>query len=156
MARLGIAYDLLPHESDILHLGFWRQAFEMLKACGAVRKESEGKNAGCWVMSLAASPEFADLDDPDKILVRSNGTVTYVGKDIAYQMWKFGLLGRDFLYKRFTWRPETPVYDLWATTSVDGAADAPSFGHAETVYNVIDTRQSYLQRVVAAGLRMAS
>ena len=96
-----------PHESDILHLGFWRRAFEVLREAGAIRLESEGKNAGCWVMSLEASPEFAAMDDPDKILVRSNGTVTYTGKDIAYQLWKLGLLedpdGRrhDFGYAQF-------------------------------------------------------
>ncbi|MBD3857134.1 MAG: arginine--tRNA ligase [Acidobacteria bacterium] len=84
MARLGIAYDLLTHESDILHLGFWQRAFEILRDAGAIRLEDVGKNAGCWVMSLEASPEFADMDDPNKILVRSNGTVTYTGKDIAY------------------------------------------------------------------------
>ena len=108
MARLGIPYDVLPHESDILHLGFWSRAFEMLKEAGAIRLEEDGKNAGCWVMSLADSPEFADMDDPDKILVRSNGTVTYTGKDIAYQLWKLGLLvdpdgsRHDFGYIGFT------------------------------------------------------
>jgi arginyl-tRNA synthetase len=67
MARLGVAYDLLPHESDILHLGFWQRAFELLRETGAIRLEEDGKNAGCWVMSLATSPEFADMDDPDKM-----------------------------------------------------------------------------------------
>ena len=71
-------------------------AFERLKESGAVRLETEGKNAGCWVMPLAESEEFAGLEDPDKVIVRSDGTVTYVGKDIAYQLWKFGLLGADF------------------------------------------------------------
>jgi arginyl-tRNA synthetase len=103
------------------------------------------------VMDLPGVLEGAGEDQ--KVIVRSNGTVTYVGKDIAYQMWKFGLLGRDFLFTPVTWDPEPPLYELWATTSKDGSKDAPHFGHAETVYNVIDTRQSYLQRVVAAGLR---
>ncbi len=171
MARLGIAYDLLPHESDILHLGFWRQAFEMLKACGAVRLESEGKNAGCWVMSLAASPEFADLDDPDKILVRSNGTVTYTGKDIAYQLWKLGLLvgsdGRrlDFGYRPFArWTRPGPALPLCygeegtalVRTTCDRAEASPSgsFGAGARIYNVIDVRQSYPQRVVKEAVRV--
>ncbi len=96
MARLGIGYDILTHESAILGLHFFDQAFERLKETGAVVLEADGKNAGCWVMPLAGSEEFAGLEDPDKVIVRSDGTVTYVGKDIAYQLWKFGLLGRDF------------------------------------------------------------
>ncbi len=171
MARLGVAYDLLPHESDILHLGFWRQAFEMLEASGAVRLAAEGKNAGCWVMSLAASPEFADLDDPDKILVRSNGTVTYTGKDIAYQLWKLGLLagadGRrlDFGYRTFArWTRPGPALPLCygdqgqalVRTSSDRADALPSasFGAGARIYNVIDVRQSYPQRVVKEAVRV--
>jgi len=151
MDRIGVRYDLVPKESDILALKFWGDAFSRLKESAAIKRVESGKNAGCWVMDLPGV--FPGAGEDQKVIVRSNGTVTYVGKDIAYQMWKFGLLGREFLYARFDWRPETPVYDLWATTSSDGAMDAPPFGRAETVYNVIDTRQSYLQRVVAAGLR---
>jgi len=148
MRRLGIGYDLLTHESDILALDFFTHAFEMLKGAGAVRLEREGKNAGCWVMPLAESEEFAGLEDPDKVIVRSDGTVTYVGKDIAYQLWKFGLLGKDFGYRR--WREE----GVWETSHGDGpaAADHPAFGGAGRVINVIDARQSYLQKIVRAGL----
>ncbi len=145
MARLGIGYDLLTHESDILALHFFAIAFEKLQATGAVQKEADGKNAGCWVMPLAETPEFAGLEDPDKVIVRSDGTVTYVGKDIAYQLWKFGLLGKDFGYR---WWKEA---ELWTTTT-DGAAEHPAFGGGSRVVNVIDARQSYLQRVVRAGL----
>ncbi len=145
MRRLGIGYDLLTHESHILGLHFFAGAFEHLKASGAVRLESEGKNAGCWVMPLADSEEFAGLEDPDKVIVRSDGTVTYVGKDIAYQLWKFGLLGRDFAYRY--WMEE----GLWET-ALEGAADHPDFGRAARVVNVIDNRQSYLQKIVRAGV----
>jgi arginyl-tRNA synthetase len=151
MDRIGVRYDLVPKESDILALKFWEDAFARLKSAAAIKMIETGKNAGCWVMDLPGVLEGAGEDQ--KVIVRSNGTVTYVGKDIAYQMWKFGLLGRDFLFTPVTWDPEPPLYELWATTSKDGSKDAPHFGHAETVYNVIDTRQSYLQRVVAAGLR---
>ena len=151
MDRIGVRYDLVPKESDILALKFWGDAFLRLKASAAIKRVETGKNAGCWVMDLPGVLEGAGEDQ--KVIVRSNGTVTYVGKDIAYQMWKFGLLGRDFLYTRVDWGPEEPAYELWGTTSSEGDPDAPPFGHAETVYNVIDTRQSYLQRVVAAGLR---
>jgi arginyl-tRNA synthetase len=146
MRRLGIGYDLLTRESDILALRFFATAFAQLKASGAVRLEKEGKNAGCWVMPLADTPEFAGLEDPDKVIVRSDGTVTYVGKDIAYQLWKFGLLGQDFQY-RF-WDEE----GVWETAHEGGAGEHPPFGGAARVINVIDARQSYLQKIVRAGL----
>ncbi|HEX4952903.1 MAG TPA: arginine--tRNA ligase [Thermoanaerobaculia bacterium] len=146
MRRLDIGYDLLTHESAILGLHFFSTAFEQLKARGAVRLEAEGKNRGCWVMPLAESEEFAGLEDPDKVIVRSDGTVTYVGKDIAYQLWKFGLLGRDFQY-RF-WRQE----GLWQSVVEGGEEPHPPFGGAHRVVNVIDARQSYLQKIVRAGL----
>ncbi|HEX9944022.1 MAG TPA: arginine--tRNA ligase [Thermoanaerobaculia bacterium] len=146
MRRLDVSYDLLTHESDILGLQFFERAFGRLKESGAVRLEKEGKNAGCWVMPLAQSAEFAGLEDPDKVIIRSDGTVTYVGKDIAYQLWKFGLLGCDFGY-RF-WQQE----GVWETTQT-GVEGHPVFGHACRVYNVIDVRQSYLQKIVRAGLQ---
>ncbi|HYH46185.1 MAG TPA: arginine--tRNA ligase [Thermoanaerobaculia bacterium] len=146
MRRLGIGYDLLTHESDILGLQFFEHAFGRLKESGAVRLEKEGKNAGCWVMPLSESKEFAGLEDPDKVIIRSDGTVTYVGKDIAYQLWKFGLLGRDFGY-RF-WDEQ----GVWVTTR-QGVQEHPAFGGARHVINVIDARQSYLQKIVRAGLQ---
>ena len=152
MGRLKITYDLLPRESDIIGLRFWEKTFELLKQTNAIVYVDEGKNKGCWVMRLTGSEGFQDMQDADKIIVRSNGTVTYVGKDIAYQMWKFGLLGRDFRYRFFERTPEG-MLPLWTTTSVDGDPNAAHFGGADIVYNVIDQRQSYLQRVVAEGLR---
>jgi len=111
--RLGITYDLLPKESDIIGLHFWDRAFALLKESGAVVMESEGKHKGCWVMKLEGTTEFEGMDEPDKILVRSNGTVTYTGKDIAYQLWKFGLLDRTFHYRRFHTYADGHV--LWET-----------------------------------------
>jgi arginyl-tRNA synthetase len=148
MLRLGIEYDLLPKESDIIALHFWERAFELLKQSGAVVLENEGKHKGCWVMKLDESAEFAGMDEPDKILVRSNGTVTYTGKDIAYQLWKFGLLDRTFGYRKFP-----APYLLWETTHDQSDPSAPKFGGAERVINVIDVRQSYLQKVVKEGVR---
>ncbi|MEZ5332894.1 MAG: hypothetical protein R2991_12785 [Thermoanaerobaculia bacterium] len=145
MARLDIGYDLLTHESAILGLDFFARAFEQLRDRGAIHLEQEGKNAGCWVMPLAESDEFRGLEDPDKVIVRSDGTVTYVGKDIAYQLWKFGLLERDFEY-RF-WEDA----GVWQT-ALAGVEDHPAFGAGDRVINVIDARQSYLQKVVRAGL----
>jgi arginyl-tRNA synthetase len=150
MLRLGIEYDLLPKESDIIALHFWDRAFELLKQSGAVVLESEGKHKGCWVMKLEHSDEFAGMDEPDKILVRSNGTVTYTGKDIAYQLWKFGLLDRTFGYRKFP-----APYTLWETThDAESDPSAPKFGGARRVYNVIDVRQAYLQKVVREGLSL--
>jgi arginyl-tRNA synthetase len=164
MERIGIRYDLLAHESDILRLHFWDRASELLKQAGAIRLETEGKNAGCWTLSMSPDPE--DLAAPrqgrlpsasdgprideDKIIVRSNGTVTYTGKDIAYQLWKLGLLDRDFRYRRRRAYPDGHV--LWSSTSEAGDEGAPAFGHAAVVYNVIDVGQSYPQRVVKAGV----
>jgi len=149
MARLGIRYELLAHESDILHLHFWNRAFELMKQKGVLRLESEGKNAGCWVLPMAEGE--GEAIDEDKIIVRSNGTVTYTGKDIAYQLWKLGELDRDFRYR--VHRVEPDGSKLWTTTSREGEPGAPRFGHASAVYNVIDVGQSYPQRVVKAGVR---
>jgi len=150
MWRLGIAYDVLPRESEILHLKFWATAFELLKQRQAIYLETEGKNSGCWVMPASAFKEDAG-DDSSKVIVRSNGTVTYVGKDIAYQLWKFGLLGKDFHYRRWSQYPDGRW--VWVTSTEPAADGTPTFGGATRVYNVIDSRQSYLQDVVVAGLR---
>ncbi|GAB4406262.1 MAG: arginine--tRNA ligase [Bryobacter sp.] len=151
MLRLGIHYDVLPRESEILHLKFWASAFEQLKERQAIYLETEGKNAGCWVMPGSAFRENAGEED-SKVIVRSNGTVTYVGKDIAYQLWKFGLLGKDFHYRLLRrYADGHPCYV--SQDNPDGADPNCAFGRGECVYNVIDSRQSYLQDVVAAGLR---
>ncbi len=148
MARLGIRYDVLPRESEILHLQFWAAAFEQLKERGAIYFETEGKNAGCWVMAAEHFKQNPNDEGDSKVIVRSNGTVTYVGKDIAYQLWKFGLLGRDFHY-----RPLEAAPGVWVSTPDPQSSPTPPFGRATRVYNVIDSRQSYLQDVVVAGLK---
>ncbi len=151
MERFDICYDLLPRESEILQLQFWKKAFEQMKEMGAIHFESEGKNAGCWVMPFEEH-SGTDEHESDKILVRSNGTVTYTGKDIAYQMWKLGVLGMDFYYKPF--HKYENGKQVWITTasSDESVEGAPEFGHGETVYNVIDTRQSYPQEIVKKGV----
>ena len=143
MLRLGVEYDVLPRESEILHLRFWAAAFELLKEKKAIYFETEGKLAGCWVMP--------GLSEEGKVIVRSDGTVVYTGKDIAYQLWKFGLLGRDFHYLPLHTYADGRV--LWVSTDEPVAQVDRQFGHGTRVYNVIDTRQSYLQDVVVAGLR---
>jgi arginyl-tRNA synthetase len=161
MGRLNIDYDLLTWEGDILRLQFWARAFEVLKSTGAVFLQPEGRLAGCWVMSIDEDPGAAPEQEPlegeeaaqrEKVIVRSNGTVTYVGKDMAYQMWKSGLLGRDFCYRPFATRLDGTT--LWATTSNGAAArpDHPAFGGAAATYNVIDVRQAYLQKLLKQAL----
>ena len=132
MSRLNVRYDLLPRESEILRLRFWDQAFELLKEKGAIYLETDGKNQGCWVMRQSEGngeegtegnreqgignreEEEAGAQDT-KVIVRSNGTVTYVGKDIAYQLWKFGLLGRDFYYRPF--ETYADGHTVWVSSS---------------------------------------
>ncbi len=169
MRRMNIAYDLLTWEGDILKLHFWTHAFEFLKQTGAVFMQTQGRLQGCWVMRIDDEPGEGDAADAampadeapatgveveprEKVIVRSDGTVTYVGKDMAYQLWKFGLLGKDFHYRVFTRGAGVPA--LWSTTADPAAAEAdhPAFGGADSVCNVIDTRQSYLQKLLKQAL----
>jgi arginyl-tRNA synthetase len=154
MERLGIRYDLLARESEILHLHFWERAFELMKSKGVIRLETEGRHAGCWVMPFE-SHTGTDEHESDKIIVRSNGTVTYTGKDIAYQLWKLGKLGLDFHYRVFRNYPD--AHTLWVTTTdpnseAQSGVERPHFGGGVRVYNVIDSRQSYPQEIVARGV----
>ena len=161
MERLAIEYDFLPRESEILHLHFWDAAFIQLKDRGVLFFETEGKNKGCWVMRRAGTgkPEAEKRDNGDsselseedqKVIVRSNGTVGYVGKDIAYHMWKFGVLGKDFGYRRFYSYP--CGHDCWIS-AMKGEPDHPHFGEVREIYNVIDARQSEAQNTVIEALR---
>jgi arginyl-tRNA synthetase len=154
VAQLSIFYDLLNWESDIICRGFWEVTFELLKERGALRFETEGSNKGCWVVPFGGIVETEEgVKSLDKILVRSNGSVTYTGKDVAYQLWKFSLLKKDFLYRH--WGFQTNGKVLWTTGREGDPGDLLSqrFGHADRVINVIDTRQSYPQQVVSECLR---
>ena len=159
MARLNVDYDLLTWEGDILRLHFWAKAFDELKSRGAVFLQTDGRLKGCWVMKIEdteateeteTTEEGEESEQREKVIVRSNGTVTYVGKDIANQFWKFGLLGKDFYYRVFERHGD---HALWATTSKPGDAEGlPKFGQAAAVFNVIDSRQSYLQQLLKQAL----
>ena len=163
MDRLDIEYDFLPRESEILHLHFWDAAFQQLKEKGVLFYESQGKNKGCWVMRRAGTatqittPEGTEdtegkqvSEEDQKVIVRSNGTVGYVGKDIAYHLWKFGLLGKDFGYRKFYLYPNG--HQCWIS-STNGEPDHPHFGDVAEIYNVIDARQSEAQNSVVEALR---
>jgi arginyl-tRNA synthetase len=154
VSQLSIFYNLLNWESDIIGRGFWQSTFELLKGKGALRFENEGPNAGCWVVPFGGLVETEEgVKSLDKILVRSNGSVTYTGKDVAYQLWKFGLLEKDFLYGQ--WGTQTNGEVLWTTSKEGEPADRlpRRFGSARRVINVIDTRQSYPQQVVVECLK---
>jgi len=181
MDRLEIEYDFLPRESEILRLHFWEAAFEMLKQKGVLYYETEGKNKGCWVMTRPKNPDSSNSpktptqakdawvghppdpansrddgektgpDEDAKVIVRSNGTVGYVGKDIAYLLWKFGLLGRDFGYLRFYRYPNQ--HEVWISAE-HGERDHPHFGGVEATYNVVDSRQSDPQNTVVEAIRL--
>jgi arginyl-tRNA synthetase len=168
MDRLDIEYDFLPRESEILHLHFWDLAFQQLKDKGVLYFETEGKNKGCWVMTRPPGSSKANAtrdgqtesedaevktgpDEDAKVIVRSNGTVGYVGKDIAYHLWKFGLLGRDFGYLKFFRYPNG--HECWISAE-QGEADHPHFGSVAAIYNVIDSRQSDPQNTVVEAIRL--
>ncbi|MCU1305474.1 MAG: arginyl-tRNA synthetase [Acidobacteriaceae bacterium] len=168
MDRLDIEYDFLPRESEILRLHFWDAAFGKLKEAGVLSFESDGKNKGCWVMRRAGTskslttegtlrlrsgqaPGTEEITEEDqKVIVRSNGTVGYVGKDIAYHMWKFGLLGKDFGYQKFYLYPNG--HQCWISAE-HGEPEHPHFGDVAEIYNVIDTRQAEAQSTVIEALR---
>jgi len=155
MERLEIEYDFLPRESEILRLHFWEAAFQKLKDHGVLYYETQGKNAGCWVMrrAKAAAGDAEEVSEEDqKVIVRSNGTVGYVGKDIAYHLWKFGLLGRDFGYRRLRRYPNG--HQCWVSSDYEhGEPDHPHFGDVSAIYNVIDARQAEAQNTVVDALR---
>jgi len=164
MDRLDIEYDFLPRESEILRLHFWDAAFVKLKEAGVLFFENDGKNKGCWVMRRAGTGKASTTEDTEsteatpneiseedqKVIVRSNGTVGYVGKDIAYHMWKFGLLGRDFAYRKFYKYPND--HQVWISAT-EGEPNHPHFGDVAEIYNVIDARQSEAQNTVIEALR---
>jgi arginyl-tRNA synthetase len=153
MQRLGIEYDFLPRESEILSLHFWDAARKLMLEKGVLYEETEGKNKGCMVMRRANTYGVtgAGPDEEAKVIVRSNGTVTYVGKDIAYHLWKFGLLEKDFFYEKFH---EYATHTCWASTGDAAANDEthPVFAKADAIYNVIDSSQSDPQNNVIAAL----
>ncbi len=154
MDRLGIEYDFLPRESEILSLHFWDLAFQKMKDKGVLYFENEGKNKGCWVMrrpSAMGKPKEELTEDDTKVIVRSNGTVGYVGKDIAYHLWKFGLLGRDFGYCKFYEYPNG--HHVWISAKEDCGGNHPHFGGMWAIYNVIDARQAEPQNTVVDAIR---
>jgi len=154
MARVGIEYELLPRESDVLHMKLWSRAFELLKQQEAIEYATEGKLAECWVMRSADDLGEGDETEHelDKVIVRSNGTVTYTGKDIAFHLWKLGRLDLDFYYKKFHTYPDGHI--AWITTSDANENDPkhPRFGNGTAYFNVIDIGQSYPQHYVKAGV----
>ena len=137
--RLGAAYDLLNWESQLVHSKMWERIFEDLKKSGYVKFQDSGENKGCWVIP---DPESGE----EKVVVRSDGTVVYVAKDIPYAAWKIGLIPDPFGYEIFSKdQPGGPLY----STTLGGKKSGQHFGGVNLAVSVIDTRQSYLQKIVA-------
>ncbi len=144
---LNIHYDLLTRESDILSLGFWEESFDLMKKSKKFVYETEGTNKDCWVIKMDEIEEFSNMKNPDKIIVKSDGTVTYTGKDLAYHFWKFGILDRDFHYRIFDEKK-----GIWITEDEE-TGEEPEFGKGDIVINVIDIRQEYPQKVLKYSLK---
>lgn len=142
MREFEIDYDLLVWESDIIGFEFWLSAFELLKKSDKFYKAEEGKNAGCYVIEGVMGEQ--------KVIVKSNSVVTYTGKDIAYHLWKYNLLKKDFLYKKFD---ETQQSKELFTTDPQGHKE-DCFGRADVVVNIVDVRQSFPQQAVKESLKV--
>jgi len=136
--NLDVTYDCLNFESEIIHSGLWGKIFEKLKEMKILEFETEGKNKDCWVIRGKGKAE-------DKIVVRSNGTATYIAKDIPYASYKLGLLEDPFNYKKY--ETEQPGRTLWQTTLEKTSESKQNFT-ANKVITVIDSRQSNLQKIV--------
>ncbi|MFH0792124.1 MAG: arginine--tRNA ligase [bacterium] len=142
LAEFGIFYDLLVYESDVIRSGFWEKAFKQLKNNPRFILETQGEQKGCWILKYEGS-------GGNKIFVRNDGTKIYTAKDTAYHLWKFGLLKKDFLYKRWSWKIGNKK--IWKTSQ--GGIHKNNFGRADKIINVIDERQSYPQEMVKLALK---
>jgi arginyl-tRNA synthetase len=138
--NLGVSYDCLNFESQIIRSGLWNKIFEKLKEMNLVEFENDGKNTGCWVIR-------GENNDEDKVIVRSNGTATYIAKDIPYAAWKLGLLPDPFNYKKYEKSQPSPRI-LWQTTLGNSEESKQNFS-GEKVITVIDSRQARLQKIIA-------
>ena len=142
--RMKAHYDLLNFETHIVGSKLWSKAFELLKSNGIAKYETEGKNKGCWVI------EGKEKEEEDKVLIRSDGTATYIAKDIPYAAWKLGLVEDPFYYQEYMkqWDGST----LYATTLADGSNSksiGKKFNGGQGVITIIDSRQSRLQRIIS-------
>lgn len=136
--RLGVTYDCLNFESQIVRSHLWKTIFEKMKSMEIIYLEKEGKNAGCWVIKSDSK------EDEDKILVRSNGIATYIAKDIPYATWKLGILDDPFLYRQYAVQKNGRI--LWETTLEKTGMKMNFTG--DSVITVIDSRQSRLQKII--------
>ena len=135
--NLGVTYDCINFESHIVRSGLWGRIFEKLKDMGLVKYEDAGKNSGCWVIG-------GKHDEEDKVLVRSNGTATYIAKDIPYAAWKLGLVDDPFGYVRHGSQPGGRM--LWETT-LEKHSERQNFSGSKVI-TVIDSRQARLQKII--------
>ena len=153
---LGFDYDVIVNESDIVYLRLWEKAFEMLKNNDNVYLATEGASKGCWLVRMSATKsgtgETGNTNhEEDKIIVRSNGVPNYTGKDIAYHMWKFGLLDIDFNYVKLD--TKTQAKQLWSTSYLpQKVKENITFTDVDIVFDVIDVKQTYAIEAVKTSL----
>ena len=139
--NLGVFYDCLNFESQIIHSKLWEKIFEKLKSENQIKYEEAGDNAGCWVIP-------AEGED-DKILVRSNGVATYIAKDIPYAAWKLGLVEDPFSYKiHSTQKNDQTLYETTLDEIPDHDDNKLNLS-GNKVITVIDNRQIRLQKIVS-------
>jgi arginyl-tRNA synthetase len=143
-ALLDVHHDLLVWESDIAHSGLFKEALNKILQCPNISRATEGEKTGCIVVDLSAYEEFRELKETDKVLVRSNGVATYTGKDIAFHLWKFGIIKDPFLYQLFKSKAATEAL-LWTTAST---GEPGHYRPADAIFNVIGMQQSQAQRTV--------
>lgn len=143
-ALLDVHHDLLVWESDIAHSGLFGEALKKILQCPNISRATEGEKAGCVVVDLSAYEEFRELKETDKVLVRSNGVATYTGKDIAFHLWKFGVIKDPFLYQPFKSQAAVEA-PLWSTAST---GEPGHYKPADAIFNVIGMQQSQAQRTV--------
>jgi arginyl-tRNA synthetase len=142
--RFNASYDLLIFESDIIATRLWEETFEAMKEKNIAKLETEGKFAGCWIVSIKGEKE-----GEDKVLVRSDGTAMYVAKDIPFAALKTGLISDKFTYREFTTEPDGKV--LWRTGSQSqGVTTPPVKWGADKSITAIGSEQSRLQRVIVS------
>jgi arginyl-tRNA synthetase len=142
-SEIGAYYDCLNFESHIMFSNTWKNIFEQLKKKQLISYCSDGKNVGCWV--------YRDESGQEKVIIRSDGTATYIAKDILYAAWKLGLVEDFFKYEKFFVQKNGKV--LWRTTLSEGEREHPIFNNAEVAINVIDIRQAWLQNIISEILK---
>jgi arginyl-tRNA synthetase len=144
--RLKVRYDCLNFESQIIQSKLWEKVLAAMKQKEIVKTETDPSSRffNCLVIK-------AGLEGEEKVLLRSDGTATYIAKDIPYAAWKVGLVGDPFSYHKYTMQFDNTTL---LATGLDSNGPNPAFHGADLAITVIDTRQSRLQKIISKVLTM--